>query len=423
MTYNIKDLNQLESSTSTLATINQKAAESTSSIKYIITMIRNSWQNAEGSDLESAIKELDTIIYDMENAIGPTIDKYVNTMNKLIAETRNIQNRPLEAGSYLGAGAVGTMALASSVANTSSVQPTSYPSYQPISSSSNMVLVSNPGENSYNYVSQSAQPFLPNIGSIPGLSTPISNNTFNSGGSSNSNVQNFNTSATTNYSPEPGVSTQNNVVDTTNNQGTSNGYASEPTKTDSKLDAKVMEGSNDYYGVQDAEAKALENNKMLKKLEEGNTDTGYTSKPLSQISDEELRKAGSARRQFNQNNVSSFNNSNGSRGGFGGTRNINSGGFGGTREQTVGSKIGNFVGDIGEGAANIAKGVTDMSLETAKSLSNGAIDIAGTMANTGIEVGSSLIKGIGGAAGALTDGNIEIAKTMANTAKDILEKK
>lgn len=95
MTYDIRDINALEVSTQELANTNQKVATDTSSLEYIIKEIKNNWQNEAGSDLMSVISELETCINTMRNAINPTVGKYVDTMNTLVAESRATQNKSM----------------------------------------------------------------------------------------------------------------------------------------------------------------------------------------------------------------------------------------------------------------------------------------------------------------------------------------
>ncbi len=95
MTYDIKSIDNLESSTSNLATINQKVSSDVASLAYILNSIKINWQNETGADLASIITELEGCINRLQNAITPTVGKYVDTMNNLVAESRSTQSRTM----------------------------------------------------------------------------------------------------------------------------------------------------------------------------------------------------------------------------------------------------------------------------------------------------------------------------------------
>ncbi len=95
MTYEIKDIDGLESSTADLASSNQKIASDAASLTQILNEIRQSWENESGTDLQSILTELDDCIKKIQTAINPVVGKYVETMNTLVAESRTTQNKTL----------------------------------------------------------------------------------------------------------------------------------------------------------------------------------------------------------------------------------------------------------------------------------------------------------------------------------------
>ncbi len=95
MTYEIKDLSLLESDTADLSSANGKIQGNASSLQYIINQIRANWQNEAGQDLASILQELEECSNTLTNAIVPTVEKYVNTMNTLAAESRRTQGNTL----------------------------------------------------------------------------------------------------------------------------------------------------------------------------------------------------------------------------------------------------------------------------------------------------------------------------------------
>lgn len=95
MTYEIRDINQLEGSTQELANTNQKVTSDVSSLEYILKEIRENWQNDEGTDIMSIVAELEQCINKLRVAITPTVGRYVDTMNSLVAESRATQNKSM----------------------------------------------------------------------------------------------------------------------------------------------------------------------------------------------------------------------------------------------------------------------------------------------------------------------------------------
>lgn len=93
MTYEIRDIGGLETSTQELANSNQKVSADVTSLEYIINQIKENWQNDAGTDLASIINELESCISKLKNAINPTVSKYVDTMNTLVAESKSIQQK------------------------------------------------------------------------------------------------------------------------------------------------------------------------------------------------------------------------------------------------------------------------------------------------------------------------------------------
>lgn len=95
MTYEIKDIDRLESSAADLASSNQKISSDAASLTQILNEIRQSWENESGTDLQSILTELDGCIKKIQTAINPVVGKYVETMNTLVAESRTTQNKTL----------------------------------------------------------------------------------------------------------------------------------------------------------------------------------------------------------------------------------------------------------------------------------------------------------------------------------------
>lgn len=95
MTYDIKSIDGLETSTSELATTNQKVSNDVASLAYILNEIKTNWQNEAGADLASIITELEGCINKVQTAINPTVGKYVTTMNNLVAESRSTQSKTM----------------------------------------------------------------------------------------------------------------------------------------------------------------------------------------------------------------------------------------------------------------------------------------------------------------------------------------
>lgn len=95
MTYDIRSVDQLETSTASLATINQKVSNDIASLNYILNEIKSNWQNEEGADITSAVAELEKCISKVQSAINPTVGRYVDTMNSLVANSRSTQSKTM----------------------------------------------------------------------------------------------------------------------------------------------------------------------------------------------------------------------------------------------------------------------------------------------------------------------------------------
>lgn len=95
MTYEIRDINELEIDTQELANSNKKILSDAEELDNIIMEIKRNWQNETGTDIESIITELENCTNKLKNTITPTIEKYVNTMNKLIVDSKIAQNNSI----------------------------------------------------------------------------------------------------------------------------------------------------------------------------------------------------------------------------------------------------------------------------------------------------------------------------------------
>lgn len=95
MTYEIKNVDELEQSAADLANSNQKVSSDAASLVYIIKEIKANWQNEAGTDLASIISELERCTNKLQQAINPTLAKYIETMNSLVIESRTTQNQSM----------------------------------------------------------------------------------------------------------------------------------------------------------------------------------------------------------------------------------------------------------------------------------------------------------------------------------------
>lgn len=95
MTYEIKNVDQLETSVADLASSNQKIISDAASLAYIIKAIKENWENESGKDLDSILTELASCTDKLQNTINPVVDKYVQTITTLVAESKRIQGQSL----------------------------------------------------------------------------------------------------------------------------------------------------------------------------------------------------------------------------------------------------------------------------------------------------------------------------------------
>lgn len=95
MTYEIRNLDELETSASDLLRVNESIKKNVDSMQYIIGQIRLNWENESGEDLAFILQELEECANKLEGAIVPTVDRYVTTMNTLVQESRSTQSNTL----------------------------------------------------------------------------------------------------------------------------------------------------------------------------------------------------------------------------------------------------------------------------------------------------------------------------------------
>ncbi len=93
--YEIKNLSQLETSSSNLANYEQRIANNSSSLKYILTAVENSWQNEAGADIQSILASLRNSIKILEEEIQPVISEYATILNQIVTDTRMNQSQSL----------------------------------------------------------------------------------------------------------------------------------------------------------------------------------------------------------------------------------------------------------------------------------------------------------------------------------------
>lgn len=91
--YDILSLERLEESAAALAKYNQSLANDGQSLDYAMKTILENWQNDDGGeDIESISESLAEILKTMTNEVQPTITKYVNIINTIVAETKRNQS-------------------------------------------------------------------------------------------------------------------------------------------------------------------------------------------------------------------------------------------------------------------------------------------------------------------------------------------
>ncbi|HBA37939.1 MAG TPA: hypothetical protein DCY94_04390 [Firmicutes bacterium] len=95
MTYEIRNLDDLENSVSDLLRVNENIRKNADSMQYIIKQVKINWENEAGQDLASILQELEECANKIEGAIIPTVDKYVSVMNTLVQESRSTQSNTL----------------------------------------------------------------------------------------------------------------------------------------------------------------------------------------------------------------------------------------------------------------------------------------------------------------------------------------
>ena len=92
-TYKIKNLNALEDSAAKLANNGADLEKNSHSITWILGQINANWKNPEGLDLQTINQNLKECTTQLEGTIIPLIREYAETLNSLVAATREIQRR------------------------------------------------------------------------------------------------------------------------------------------------------------------------------------------------------------------------------------------------------------------------------------------------------------------------------------------
>lgn len=93
--YDIASLSGLENSAARLAKYNQEISNNASSLQYVVNAIRENWENEQGKDIESVMTNLNDAIKTLSEEIQPVITTYVESLNRIVTETRANQSKSL----------------------------------------------------------------------------------------------------------------------------------------------------------------------------------------------------------------------------------------------------------------------------------------------------------------------------------------
>lgn len=93
--YYIASLDRLENSAANLASYNQQITNNASSLTYIVNSVRENWENENGQDIESILANLNDAIRVLSEDIQPVISTYVETLNRIVTETRLNQGKTM----------------------------------------------------------------------------------------------------------------------------------------------------------------------------------------------------------------------------------------------------------------------------------------------------------------------------------------
>jgi len=91
--YELSNLDQLESSAANLARYEQQIANNVKSLGFIINSVKQNWENEAGEDIQSILLNLNANISTLGDEIQPVIRKYVEAINQIVTETRLNQSR------------------------------------------------------------------------------------------------------------------------------------------------------------------------------------------------------------------------------------------------------------------------------------------------------------------------------------------
>ena len=94
--YRIESIDRLENSAGNLASYNQQLTNDADSLKYIMNSIESNWENSEGQDIQSIMKNISDAIAVLSESIQPVIATYIENLNTIVAETKVNQSRTID---------------------------------------------------------------------------------------------------------------------------------------------------------------------------------------------------------------------------------------------------------------------------------------------------------------------------------------
>lgn len=95
-TYNIKDVNLLETSSEAISSGSKKIAATVDSLETLSNSVKSNWENDLGADVKSYLNKLQECVKLLEEVLMPTLEEYAVVLSELAEATKEAQSKTVE---------------------------------------------------------------------------------------------------------------------------------------------------------------------------------------------------------------------------------------------------------------------------------------------------------------------------------------
>lgn len=95
-TYNIKDVNLLETSSEAISSGSKKIAATVDSLETLSNSVKSNWENDLGADVQSYLNNLQKCVELLEEVLMPTLEEYAAVLSELAEATKEAQSKTVE---------------------------------------------------------------------------------------------------------------------------------------------------------------------------------------------------------------------------------------------------------------------------------------------------------------------------------------